>query len=190
MIAQLNGTVVYKEDSQIIVDVGGVGYEVLLTATDAANCVVSQDIHLYTHFHVRESSQELFGFTDPSAKILFTKLISVSGLGPKMAMNVLSLGPTSDIKAAIADGNGAYIAQATGVGKRLAERITVDLKDKVGFFAGMTSSSGTSAGTNDAKDALVALGYTVSQAEHALTKVDNKLPIEEQVKKALKALMK
>jgi len=190
MIGRIHGEVVEKSTDSVIVDVGGVGYEITLTSGDFDACKLSEPITLYTHFHVRENSQELFGFKEAESKKLFELLTSVSGVGPKMAMNLLSLGNQRQIRQAIAGGNVSYVSGASGVGKRLAERVVVDLKDKVGVMggevvAGLDGDSGTS---DDAVEALVALGYSQTQAVMALSKVDPKAKTEDRVKQALKDL--
>jgi len=187
MIARLKGVVVEKTDTTLIVDVGGVGYEVNVTQMYADEVILDQDIIIYTYDHIRENSRDLFGFSDLAGKQLFELLTTVSGVGPKMALSLLNLGEPKQIRSAIASGNTAYVSGATGVGKRLAERITVDLKDKVGVIAGQDMSVSMESG-NDVIDALVSLGYSRGQASSVLSKVDQKSSIEEQIKQALKEI--
>lgn len=188
MIARLKGVVVEKSENLLIVDVGGVGYEVNVTQMYADEVIKEQDIILYTYDHLRENSHDLFGFPDVEGKQLFELLTTVSGVGPKMALSLLSLGEPKQIRSAIAAGNTAYVSGASGVGKRLAERITVDLKDKVGVVAGQDISISDAGGDNDVVNALVSLGYSRGQAASVLGKVDPKAPIEEQIKQALKEI--
>ena len=191
MIAHLAGHVAEKTENAIIVDVGGVGYEVFVAGYEHEAAHYGAPIKLYTYYHVRETAHELFGFSSLTAKRLFELLISVSGVGPKMALAVLNLGEVEAVRSAIARADSAFIQKASGVGKRLAERITVDLKDKAGLpgakpvegFGATAASSG-----DDALDALLMLGYSFGQASEALGKVDGKLPVEARLKEALKLL--
>lgn len=187
MIARLKGVVVEKTDATLIVDVGGVGYEVNVTQVYADEAIRDQDIIIYTYDHIRENSRDLFGFSDLDGKQLFELLTTVSGVGPKMALSLLNLGEPKQIRSAVASGNTAYVSGATGVGKRLAERITVDLKDKVGVIAGQDVSISVES-DNDVVNALVSLGYSQGQAASVLGRVDQKASVEEQIKQALKEI--
>ena len=189
MIAHVSGEVVEKFDNTLIVDVGGLGYEVLVSGGDYEAAMLHDQVKLYTHDHLRENAHDLFGFTSLAAKKLFLLLVTVSGVGPRMALSILSLGSPDQVRSAIAGGDIAYVQQAAGVGKRIAERVTNELRDKVGLptieFAG---SSAQVTGGDDALDALVALGYTLHHATHALGKVDADLDIQARIKQALKIL--
>ena len=186
MIARLSGTVVEKLGHALIVDVGGVGYEVLVPRPDYDNVLLDKPVMLYTYFHVRENSQELFGFSSIAAKDFFQTLIGINGVGPKMALSILSLGDEKQVKSAIASEDVRFLTGAPGVGKRVAERLVVELRDKLGVIAG----GGVSAAANydDAHNALVALGYNPAQASQALAGVDRTKTIEERIKLALKEL--
>lgn len=187
MIARLKGVVVGRNDQLLLVDVGGVGYEVTVPQQLAEDSSLDEEILLYTYDHIRENSRELFGFSDVEAKRFFELLLKVNGVGPKMAVSLMNLGDSKQIRSAIASGNTAYISGASGVGKRLAERICVDLKDKVGVVAGQDVSDLGST-SNDTAEALVALGYSRSQAAASLSKIDQSLSTEEQVRQALKEI--
>lgn len=186
MIAHLSGKLVEKMPQTLVVDVGGVGYEVQVVAADFESARIGGDIKVFTHDHLRENAHELFGFSDIAAKQLFEQLISVSGVGPKMALAVLGLGDVGGIKAAIAGGDSAFIQRASGVGKRLAERIVVDLKDKVSA-SGVQLSALIPRG-DDALDALLALGYSLQQASDALKNVDTTQETQVRIKQALQAI--
>lgn len=191
MIAHVSGEVVEKTENALIIDVGGIGYELQVAAGDFESSQLGAHLKFYTHDHLRENSHELFGFSQLSAKRLFLLLTSVSGVGPKMALAILSLGDTEATRSAIALGDSAFVQRASGVGKRIAERITVDLKDKVGAPDVVFSTTGvpqtTSAG-DDAMDALLALGYTMQQANQALTKIDPTLDAPLRIKQALQVI--
>ena len=191
MIAHLSGTVAEKTTDAIIIDVGGVGYEVQVCVHDYQAAQSGQPIKLFTYQHIRETAHELFGFSSLTAKQLFEMLISVSGVGPKMALAILGLGDVQAIRNAIAMGDNAFVQRASGVGKRIAERIVVDLKDKVGGPHGVHQTYNPSAPTaqnDDVLDALLALGYTLQQANQALDGVDVSLEPQARIKEALKTL--
>jgi Holliday junction DNA helicase RuvA len=186
MIAHVSGTIVEKVDSALIVDVHGVGYEVQVALNDFDQYLLHQDVKLYTHHHVREQSQELFGFSSLAAKRLFEMLLSVQGVGPKAALAILSLGTAEQVRGAIASGDSNFIQKASGVGKRTAERVVVDLQDKVGLPTQYEVGKLVTNTNDDALDALMALGYSLRQASEALDQVDRNLPPEKQIREALK----
>lgn len=189
MIAHVSGEVVEKFEGTLIVDVGGLGYEVLVAADDFDHATLHDTVKLYTHDHLRENAHDLFGFTSLAAKKLFQMLITVSGVGPRMALNILSLGSAEQVRNAIANDDVAYVQQAAGVGKRIAERVTNELRDKVGLPTLQVSGSPARIlGSDDALDALVALGYSLQHATHALSKVDAGQDIQLRIKQALKIL--
>ena len=191
MIATLNGVVSEKLAGVVVVDVQGVGYGVYATAEDEGRLVSGQTAKLYIYEHIREQSHDLFGFLSRDTQKLFEQLLEVNGVGPKMALNVLSVGSANDVRIAIAGGDTKYIQQASGVGKRVAERIVVDLKDKVGLESIDLADTGMLQGEgllmkDEAAAALIALGYSAQDAATALAKVSPDLPTEERIKQALK----
>lgn len=190
MIAHVRGQVAEKFASSVIIDVQGVGYEVSLTAIDFENLNLNDDVKLYTHHHIREQSEELFGFTSLAAKKLFELLIAVQGIGPKAAMAILSLATPEEVRNAIANADAGYVAKASGVGKKSAERVIVDLRDKVGLptYYGRKSEPEQQAlqANDEALDALMALGFTLADATKALEGVDSSLPVEDRIRLALK----
>lgn len=185
MIAHVAGEVVEKSENALIIDVQGVGYEVQVAAGDFNAATLGERVKLYTHDHLRENAHELFGFSHLEAKKLFELLIGVSGVGPKMALAILSLGDTNATRSAIAGSDSTFIQRASGVGKRIAERITVDLKDKVGFAAGPTPDNLNTSPSDDAADALLALGYSLQQVNEALQGIDASLTPQVRIKQAL-----
>ena len=189
MIAHIFGVVAEKFGSALIVDVHGVGYEVSVAAGDFEACKLNDEVKLYTYHHIREQSQELFGFSSLAAKKLFEMLITVQGVGPKAALSILSLGEAEHVRNAIANADSAYLAKASGVGKKTAERVVVNLSDKVSMPIVYKREGGvqTELNTSDeALEALIALGYTLSDATKALEGVDPKLSTSERVRQALK----
>lgn len=191
MIAHVRGTVAEKFNGAVIIDVHGVGYEVQVSLGDYESVLLDNDIKLYTYHHVREQSDELFGFSTLAAKKLFEMLITVQGVGPKAALAILSLGNAEQVRNAIAHSDTTYIAKASGVGKKTAERVSVDLHDKVGLPTNMGHASApvqTELDTSDeALEALIALGYTLADATKALEHVDPTLPTNKRITEALKS---
>lgn len=190
MIAHVSGVVAEKFNSSIIVDVHGVGYEVAVAAGDYEQALLNEPVKFYTYHHIREQSQELFGFTSLAAKKLFELLITVQGVGPKAALAILSLGDSEVVRNAIANGDAAFITKATGVGKRIAERVVVDLTDKVGLAIRTdvtpTGVSQQLSHTDEALEALMALGYSLNDATRALEGVPMDLSTADRVTQALK----
>ncbi len=190
MIAHVRGTISEKFGSALIVDVGGVGYELTVAASDFESANLGEEKKFYTYHAVRENSEELYGFSSLAAKKIFELLISVQGIGPKAAMAILSLAEAEEVRNAIANADTAFISKASGVGKKSAERVIVDLRDKVGIPSryGATEPRNTLAGAeaDEALDALIALGFPLKEASAALEKVDLSLPVEERVRLALK----
>ncbi|MDO4889491.1 MAG: Holliday junction branch migration protein RuvA [Candidatus Saccharibacteria bacterium] len=192
MIAHIKGTVVEKfPPSSIIVDVGGVGYEINLTTLDFENTNLNDGTKFYTYHSIRENAEELYGFSTLVAKKLFELLISVQGIGPKAGMAILSLASPEEVRNAIANADSVFISKASGVGKKSAERVIVDLKDKVGI----PSHYGTTKAPektikldekDEALDALIALGFPLKEASSALADIDKTLSVEERVRQALK----
>lgn len=192
MIATLNGKISEKIADVVVLDVAGVGYGLLVTGEDFSALAVNQPVKLYVYEHIREQSHDLFGFISLDTKQLFEQLLGVNGVGPKMALSVLSIGRADEVRAAIASGDTKYIQAAQGVGKRVAERIVVDLKDKVGLEGIDLANSGIlqpglALRGDEAAAALFALGYSVQDAAHMLQNVSQDLPLETRIKLALKA---
>lgn len=192
MIAHISGLVTEKFMNSVIVDVHGVGYEITISAPDVESVNVDDSVKFYTYHSVRENGEDLYGFLSLAAKKLFEMLISVNGIGPKAAMSILSLSTPEEVRNAIANDDTAFIAKASGVGKKSAERVIVDLRDKVGLPSHygrsetFVAASAAKTPSDEALDALIALGFPLKEATAALTDVDPNLPVEERVREALK----
>ncbi len=191
MIATLNGIVAEKLTEHVVIDVQGVGYGVLVTSDDYSSLSTSGKARVYIYEHIRENVHELYGFVSMNTKKLFEQLLAVNGVGPRMALNILSIGSLGDVQQAIAEGNTKYIQAASGVGKRVAERVVVDLKDKMGLSGvDLQNVDWMQSNVVDPKDeaisALVSLGYSAQDAVVALKPIDKSLTVEERVKLALK----
>ena len=190
MIARLSGKIVEKFGNSVIVDVAGVGYEVMVPTPDFESAMLDEERKFFTYHAVRENAEELYGFSTLVAKKIFEMLISVQGIGPKAGIAILSLAEAEEVRNAIANADAAFIAKASGVGKKSAERVIVNLRDKVGAPSkyGASEAKYTKAveASDEALDALIALGFPLKEATAALAEVDVSLPVEERIKLALK----
>lgn len=190
MIYILNGVITEKVGNLVIVECAGVGYGVLVAFEDFGALSTGEQTKLYIYESIRENAYDLFGFRTKEAKLLFEQLLTVKGVGPKMALAILSVAGLTQVRQAIANGDVKFISQASGVGRKAAERVVVDLKDKVGLAASedATEFLTTNADPSDeALQGLVALGYSVQDAAQALKGIDEKIPAAERVKEALKS---
>lgn len=191
MIATLSGTVSEKFEDSVVLDVAGVGYGLLVTLEDYGKLATGQSAKVYVHEHIREDSHDLYGFTARDTQLLFEQLLSVKNVGPKVALAVLGIGSASAVRGAIAAGDVKLLQTAKGVGKRAAEQMVVELRDKVGLVAGADAEGiVTRGGVNTADEAvqgLIALGYSDADAQRALQNIDPNLSTEERIKLALKS---
>ena len=180
MIARLRGTPVARTAEGLVLDVNGVGY--LVQATPRATGNGGDEITVETYLHVREDAMQLYGFADAAERELFVQLLGVNGVGPKVALAIVSGSRPAELRRAIVREDLARFQAIQGIGKKTAERIVLELKEKI-VVEGADALSTTDL---TARDALVELGYNVVDAERALAEVDQDLPIEEQVRAALR----
>jgi Holliday junction DNA helicase RuvA len=190
MIASLRGTVAEKLGGMLVLDIGGVGYGLQVTSEDFGRLATGDQAKLYIYEHIREQAHDLYGFTRYETKLLFEQLLEVKNVGPKVAMAVLDIGTSEAVRSAIASGDVKRLQTAKGVGKRAAEQIVVELRDKVGVAAtdaaeGVVARPGVN-GRDEAAQALVALGYSPQDAAAALHEIDLNLSVEDRVRQALK----
>jgi Holliday junction DNA helicase RuvA len=176
----------------LVVDVGGVGYLVAATPAVLRRADGAAEVTVETFLHVREDALQLYGFADAAERELFTQLLAVSGIGPKVALAVVSGSPAADLRRAIVLGDHARFQAIPGIGKKTAERIVLELKEKLADAAPLPRAEGDRSLRGQtphvvARDALVELGYTVHEAEQALAAVDEDLPAEERVRLALRS---
>src|SRR5579884_1928967 len=169
MIATLSGMVSEKLLNSVIIDVQGVGYGVYVTAEDLSKLILHEPATVYTYEYIREQAHDLFGFLSRDTQKLFEQLLNVTGVGPRMALSMLSVGSVNELRQAIAAGEVKYLQGAVGVGRRVAERVVVDLKDKVGLAPADLEAAGLFQGKgalmkDEAVEALVALGYSAGDA--------------------------
>ena len=190
MIAHVSGVVVEKFGSSVIVDVHGIGYEVQVASGDFDAAELESSAKFYTYHHIREQSQELFGFSSLTAKKLFEMLITVQGVGPKAALSILSLGDSELVRNSIASGEATLLSKAIGVGKKTAERVIVDLSDKVGHAirsdVDIIGLSNYVVANDEALEALMALGYNLNDATKSLEGISIELSTAERVTLALR----
>lgn len=189
MISHIKGVIDEKFGNSVVVDVNGVGYEVMVPSSDYEDARLGEEKKFFTYHAVRENAEELYGFSSLTAKRLFELLISVQGIGPKAGIAILSLSDAEEVRNAIANADAAFISKAAGVGKKSAERVIVDLSDKVGApsrYGASEVKSGATSEPDEALDALMALGFSLKEATAALDGVDSELPVEERIRFALK----
>lgn len=198
MIAFLKGTIITKSPESTIIDVNGIGYEVFTPlSTFYETPDPGSPVRLHTYTHVREDALQLYGFSTVEEKTMFMHLLGISGIGPKLAVNILSGITIDELERAIVDENTARITRVPGVGRKTAERIIIELRDKMKKkvtepLPGKAGKVPASAVFEDAVSALVNLGYKKASAESALHMINdmNGLTLEEILKKALRILSK
>ena len=187
MIAFIKGRLHMIRNDYVIVDCNGVGYRIYVA--NLLNYQVNKDVLIYTYQHIREDANVLFGFDTIDDYDLFLKLISVKGLGCKMALPILAVGSINGIMDAIERENKLYLKKFPKIGEKLARQIILDLKGKLEFI-GVGISDDQVQTENELKEVLVGLGYKEKELKPVLAKVNTSLPIEEQVKDALKLLLR
>jgi Holliday junction DNA helicase RuvA len=186
VITRLRGKPVGSTPEGLVLDVGGVGYLVAATPSVLRNVEGREEIVVETYLHVREDAMQLYGFADRAERELFIQLLTVNGIGPKVALAIVSGSPADELRRAIVREDIARFQVIPGIGKKTAERIVLELKEKIA--AGVTELSTAPSGDAHitARDALVELGYTLVEAERALADTDPALPPEDRVRLALK----
>jgi Holliday junction DNA helicase RuvA len=191
MIGRLTGTLLEKHPPQILVDAHGVGYEVDVPMSTFYNLpAIGEKVTLLTHFSVREDAQQLFGFLTAKEREVFRILIKISGVGPKLALSVLSGMTVDDLAGAVALQETGRLTKIPGVGKKTAERLLLELKGKL---VDALPSAGVASATNTSRevlDALLALGYSDKEALPAVKQLPADLSLEEGIRQALKLLAK
>jgi Holliday junction DNA helicase RuvA len=193
VITFLHGKIAEKMPTRAVVDVGGVGYEVLIPLSSYDRLpAVDADVRILTFDHVREDTHQLFGFMTEAERGMFVSLMSISGIGPKLALSALSGLSVQELTHAIADGDTKRLSSISGVGKKVAERMVVELRDKMGGAEGLDALAGLSAGdsvTRDSVLALVSLGYQQATARKmvlsVMKKADEGISVEGVIKTAL-----
>jgi len=189
MIGKLSGTLLEKNPPQVLVDCHGVGYEVDVPMGTFYNLPsVGEPVSLLTHFVVREDAQILYGFATAQERSAFRQLIKISGVGPRMALGVLSGMSVDELAQAISLQEAGRLVKIPGIGKKTAERLLLELKGKMGTDLGPSSANQTHSVQNDILQALMALGYSDKEASAAFKHLPADVGVSEGIKQALKAL--
>lgn len=190
MISFLRGTILNKNKNYVIIEVAGIGYQVFISPPLYAELSLGQDVQVYTHQYIREDSLDLYGFKTLSELEMFELLLSITGVGPKSALGILSISKIDELKESIARGDSHLLTKVSGIGRKTAERIILELREKIADFIGYVpgEDSGSNA-SSDEIDALISLGYNMQQAREALRQVDPKIVKSgERIREALKKL--
>ena len=185
MIARLRGTAVARSPDALVLDVGGVGYLVQPTRRAAQKGRTKGEVVLETYLHVREDALQLFGFADADERELFEQLLGVSGVGPKVALAIVSGSTPDELRRAIALEDTARFQAIPGIGKKTAQRVVLELKEKLGDGVALPEQ-GARRPHLVAREALMELGYSLVEADQALAEIDPDLPAEERVRLALR----
>ena len=189
MIGRLHGKLIEKIPPQVLVDVGGVGYEVDVPMSTFCNLPAEgSEITLLTHFIVREDAQLLYGFATAAERQTFRALIRISGVGPRIALAVLSGMSTQDLADAVEQGNATLLTRVPGIGKKTAERLVLELKGKLAGSAFAPAGGAASAAQADITSALMALGYSEREAQASVRALPADVTVSEGIRLALKTL--
>lgn len=189
MLHYLIGKIAQKRENYFILEIGGIGVKVF-TSLNSLKClpVIGESAKLFTHLHIKEDAWDVYGFINQAELDFFGKLISVNGVGPKTALNILNVDTAARLMAAINEGRVDLLTKASGIGKKTAERVVVELRGKLAQI-GSEGLTGIMESDSDIVEALHNLGYAKAQAKEAILKVDSKIKnIEERIRVALKIL--
>lgn len=186
MISYIKGTIKYKDANSLVVETGGVGYQIFVTLEMLFKLKINDIAELYTYQYVREDALNLYGFATMAELELFKQLLSVSGVGPKSGLGILSIASVDNIRGAIRRGDAAMLTKVSGVGKKTAERVVLELKGKMAEAKGGEKEDGVD---GEVIDALVGLGYKVYQAREAVRLIDSEVKgVNARLKAVLKSL--
>ena len=190
MISKLTGAVAEKDSDYLIIEVGGIGYKVNVSPDVVAKAKEKEEISLFTYLAVRENSLDLYGFLGKGELVFFELLVSVSGIGPKGALGVLSQATPIQLETSITTGDCSILTKVSGIGEKTAERIILELKNKIGKISSLQGSARKDSNVDvETMEALLALGYSQRDAQEALREIGSKTKnVNEKVKRALKIL--
>ena len=189
MISRIEGTAVYMEEKFAVLDVSGVGYKIFMNADALASFGLGDTVAFWTHMAVRENSLDLYGFQTNEEMSFFELLLDVSGIGPKSALSILGVATIDTLKKAIATGDTSYLTKVSGIGKKTAEKIVIELRDKLKAHIGSGESSSELRAESDILEALKSLGYSQNEARDALKRVAPETAgTNARIKEALKIL--
>ena len=184
MIGSIKGKITLKTDKFVLVETGGIGYKINVSPDTLLKLKKDSEAYFFIHMHVREDAQDLYGFLDYKELEFFEMLLGVSGIGPRSAVVILGIAPIDTLKKAIATGDISYLTKISGIGKKTAEKIVLELRDKFG----KEKSDGSLQEELDAMEALKSLGYSQNQARDALKEVAPELDTNKKIREALKIL--
>lgn len=189
MISKIKGTIEFLHDNYVVVDVNGIGYKIFVTSHTLGMIAGKKEADFYTHTYVREDALALYGFLDMEELEMFELLISISGIGPKAAMGILTIADPKTIKTAVLNDDESLLIKVSGIGKKIASRLILELKNKV---AGVSLGEKTQiTADSDAIEALVSMGYSISDARETLKGISPEIKdVGERIKIALKNLGK
>ncbi len=191
MIGRLSGRLIAKHPPQIVVDVHGVGYEIdVPMSTFYQLPAAGAEVVLLTHMMVREDAHQLYGFATEQERAVFRQLLRISGVGARTALAVLSGMSVADLHRAVSEQDGARLTKVPGIGKKTAERLLLELRDKLDLKVTMTAAPGTGGSGNDIVNALLALGYNDKEATWAMRQLPPEANVNEGIRQALKLLSK
>ncbi len=192
MISHLTGTVIDKSLRYCVLDVGGVGYKVFTTDDILNGLKTGAKTSFFTHLAVRETALDLYGFANMESLELFELLINISGIGPKTGLGVINVATPQTLRRAVSSGDMAYLTKVSGIGRKIAEKIILELREKLSAIDGVDGEQSDLTGETDALEALKSLGYSEREARESLKKITadggEQLSAGEKVKKALKIL--
>ena len=188
MIGSIKGKIILKTDKFVIVETGGVGYKISVSPEALSQVKKeNEEVLLWTHTHVREDALHLYGFLDRPELEFFEMLISVSGIGPKGALSILGIASIETLKRAIKTGDTSYLTKISGIGRKTAEKIVIELRDKIANYTGDQNDTSLQ-GELDVMEALKSLGYGQNEIREALKKVTPEANLNTKIKEALKIL--
>ena len=189
MLAFIQGIIIFKKDNYFIIDHQGLGYKVFIGVDIFSENEKGKEISLFLYHHIKEDSQSLFGFNDSVDLEMFEMLLSVSGVGPKSALNLMSLAGTENLQNSIISEDVSLLTKVSGIGKKTAERVILELKTKIAKLPEGVNLSSSVNLSSDEIDALISLGYSVTEAREALKKVPADITdSSERIKRALKEI--
>jgi Holliday junction DNA helicase RuvA len=187
MIMRIEGPIVQRTDSYIVIDTNGVGYKVLISPQTSIS-IKGDSASLWTHMVVRENSMELFGFLENNELSFFEMLIGVSGVGPRSALLITAVASINTLKKAIGSGDISHLTKVSGIGKKTAEKVVIELRDKLADL-GFSDEDGSLRGESDVLEALLSLGYSNQEARNAIRNIPSEATdINTKIKEALKHL--
>ncbi|KKR32354.1 MAG: Holliday junction DNA helicase, subunit A [Candidatus Falkowbacteria bacterium GW2011_GWF2_39_8] len=190
MISFIRGKILNKRKNFVIVDCHDIGYQVFVNPVVHAELELGQSIEFYTHHHIKEDALDLYGFNNLEELELFELLLSISGVGPRSALGIMAASSVNELKESIARGDSSSLTKVSGIGKKTAERIVLELRDKMDVLTSSEiSTSGENSASSDEIDALISLGYSLQQAREALREVNPLLKNSgERIREALRKM--